>query len=217
MAISLDGLAPLDDPVPDDVRSSRGLPGVAEAFEEIHRPRAKEQWQRARDRFRFEEAFVLQTVFAQRRHALERDPATARPTVAGGLRERFAERLPFRLTAGQEEVADVIVADLDAREPMGRLFQGEVGSGKTVVALLAMLRSSTPADRRPCSLRRRCSPGSTLAPSPSSWALGGRDTRGGRGATRVRCSPGRSAPRPASRRWWTPPPATPASSWVLTH
>ena len=140
VAISLDGLAPLDDPVPDDVRSARGLPGVAEAFEEIHRPRAKEQWQRARDRFRFEEAFVLQTVFAQRRHALERDPATARPTVAGGLRERFAERLPFVLTAGQEEVADVIGADLTRTHPMHRLLQGEVGSGKTVVALLAMLQ-----------------------------------------------------------------------------
>ena len=140
VAICLDGLAPLDDPLPDDVRSARGLPGVAEAFEEIHRPRAKEQWQRARDRFRFEEAFVLQTVFAQRRHALERDPATARPTVAGGLRERFAERLPFVLTAGQEEVADVIGADLARTHPMHRLLQGEVGSGKTVVALLAMLQ-----------------------------------------------------------------------------
>ena len=140
VAICLDRLAPLDDPLPDDVRSARGLPAVAEAFEEIHRPRAKEQWQRARDRFRFEEAFVLQTVFAQRRHALERDPATARPTMEGGVRERFAERLPFVLTAGQKEVADVIGADLARTHPMHRLLQGEVGSGKTVVALLAMLQ-----------------------------------------------------------------------------
>ncbi len=128
------------DPLPEDVRTARGLPGLAEAFEHIHRPRSKEQWQRARDRFRFEEAFVLQTVFAQRRHALERDPATARPPVDGGLRDRFTERLPFTLTDGQEEVSRVIGADLAKTHPMHRLLQGEVGSGKTVVALLGMLQ-----------------------------------------------------------------------------
>ena len=129
-----------DDPLPDDIRVARDLPPVAEAFEGIHRPRSKEDWQRARDRFRFEEAFVLQTVFAQRRHALERDPATARPAIEGGLRARFAERLPFTLTEGQREIAEVIGADLAGTHPMHRLLQGEVGSGKTVVALLAMLQ-----------------------------------------------------------------------------
>ncbi len=140
VALCLDGLTPLDDPLPDDVREQRGLTDLRTALEEIHRPRAKEQWQRARDRFRFEEAFVLQTVFAQRRHALERDPATARPAVAAGLRERFADRLPFVLTDGQKEVAAAIEADLERSHPMHRLLQGEVGSGKTVVALLAMLQ-----------------------------------------------------------------------------
>jgi ATP-dependent DNA helicase RecG len=140
VAICLDGLAPLGDPLPDDVRAQRGLSDVRAALEEIHRPRAKQQWQQARDRFRFEEAFVLQTVFAQRRQALERDPARARPAVEGGLRERFAQRLPFVLTAGQQEIADVIDADLARTHPMHRLLQGEVGSGKTVVALLAMLQ-----------------------------------------------------------------------------
>ena len=140
VALCLDGLAPLDDPVPEDVRAQRGLTDVATAFEQIHRPRAKEEWQRARDRFRFEEAFVLQSVFAQRRHALERDLAQARPAVAGGLRERFAERLPFVLTEGQRDISDVIAADLARTHPMHRLLQGEVGSGKTVVALLAMLQ-----------------------------------------------------------------------------
>ena len=140
VALCLDGLPPLDDPVPDGVRAQRGLSDVRTALEEIHRPREKEQWQRARDRFRFEEAFVLQSVFAQRRHAIERDPATARPAVEGGLRERFAKRLPFVLTAGQKEIADHIGADLARTHPMHRLLQGEVGSGKTVVALLAMLQ-----------------------------------------------------------------------------
>lgn len=129
-----------DDPLPDDIRVARDLPEVAEAFEGIHRPRSKEDWQRARDRFRFEEAFVLQTVFAQRRHALEHDPAIARPAIEGGLRARFAERLPFTLTEGQREVAEVIGTDLAGTHPMHRLLQGEVGSGKTVVALLAMLQ-----------------------------------------------------------------------------
>ena len=140
VALCLDGLAELDDPLPDDVRSRRGLSDVRTALEEIHRPREKEQWQRARDRFRFEEAFVLQTVFAQRRHALEHDPATARPAVDGGLRERFADRLPFVLTDGQQEIAAAIGDDLARTHPMHRLLQGEVGSGKTVVALLAMLQ-----------------------------------------------------------------------------
>jgi ATP-dependent DNA helicase RecG len=140
VALCLDGLDPLDDPLPEDVRTQRGLTDVRTALEEIHRPRAKEQWQRARDRFRFEEAFVLQTVFALRRHALERDPATARPAVAGGLRERFADRLPFVLTDGQKEVSAAIQSDLERTHPMHRLLQGEVGSGKTVVALLAMLQ-----------------------------------------------------------------------------
>ncbi|TXL62709.1 ATP-dependent DNA helicase RecG [Aeromicrobium terrae] len=129
-----------EDPLPAEVRAARGLADQAEAFEHIHRPRAKEQWQRARDRFRFEEAFVLQSVFAQRRHVVEHDRATAREQVPDGLRERFAERLPFTLTRGQREVADVIAADLARTHPMHRLLQGEVGSGKTVVALLAMLQ-----------------------------------------------------------------------------
>ncbi len=129
-----------DDPVPEDLRTARGFTGHAEAFEHIHRPRADDQWKRARDRFRFEEAFVLQTVFALRRHALELDPAQSRRAVEGGLRERFSARLPFTLTAGQLEVAEVIGRDLEGTHPMHRLLQGEVGSGKTVVALLAMLQ-----------------------------------------------------------------------------
>ncbi len=129
-----------DDPLPAELRRARELPDVVEAFEWIHRPRSREQWQRARDRFRFEEAFVLQAVFAQRRHALERDPAAARPVVDGGLRDRFAERLPFTLTEGQREIVGVISAELARTHPMHRLLQGEVGSGKTVVALIAMLQ-----------------------------------------------------------------------------
>ena len=128
------------DPLPDIVRDQRGFPPLAAAFEQVHRPRSPEQWQRARDRFRFEEAFVLQSVFARRRIALEHDPAVARTAREGGLRDQFLGRLPFTLTSGQRDVLDVVVAELGRTHPMHRLLQGEVGSGKTVVALLAMLQ-----------------------------------------------------------------------------
>jgi ATP-dependent DNA helicase RecG len=140
VATVLDGLDVPADPLPEEVRAARTLPDVQSAFEFIHRPRSAEQWQSARDRFRFEEAFVLQTLFARRRQALALDPATARPRVTGGLRERFEQRLPFTLTTGQQEVLDQISDDLTRTHPMHRLLQGEVGSGKTVVALLAMLQ-----------------------------------------------------------------------------
>ncbi len=130
----------VEDPLPESVRESRGLPAAAEAYEHIHRPRSNEQWQRARDRFRFEEAFVLQTIFAQRRHAVEQEAAAARPGRVGGLHDRFVSRLPFTLTDGQQRVVEEISTDLAATHPMHRLLQGEVGSGKTIVALLAMLQ-----------------------------------------------------------------------------
>ena len=140
LATVLDALHVPDDPLPDAIRAGRDLPGFGSALEHIHRPRSTEQWQSARDRFRFEEAFLLQTVFARRRTALEHDPAIARPTRDGGLRERFLDRLPFDLTAGQKTVLGDISADVAQTHPMHRLLQGEVGSGKTVVALLAMLQ-----------------------------------------------------------------------------
>ena len=136
----LDTLEPPGDPLPDGIRAVRHLPDVATALEHIHRPRSAEQWRSARDRFRFEEAFLLQTVFARRRLALEHDPAIARPAQEAGLRDRFLDRLPFALTSGQEAVLDDISRDISQTHPMHRLLQGEVGSGKTVVALLAMLQ-----------------------------------------------------------------------------
>jgi ATP-dependent DNA helicase RecG len=111
------------------------------SLEAIHRPRNRQDYERARARFRFEEAFVIQTVFAIRRAEFESEAATSRPEKPGGLRERFEQRLPFELTAGQEEVIAEITRDLSASHPMHRLLQGEVGSGKTVVALLAMLQT----------------------------------------------------------------------------
>ncbi len=140
VGMCLDAIDPVADPLPAELRTAHGFFDLMGSFEAIHRPRNAKDWQSARDRFRFEEAFVVQTVFAQRRHAVENERAKARPVTAGGLRERFEQRLPFTLTAGQSSVLGEIAADLARPHPMHRLLQGEVGSGKTIVALLAMLQ-----------------------------------------------------------------------------
>lgn len=136
----LDILDPLDDPIPADVREAGGYQEIAEAFESVHRPRDAAEGMRAKARFRFEEALVMQTVFAQRRRAIGQVAAVARAPVDGGLRARFEARLPFVLTEGQRRVLGEVSADLALSRPMHRLLQGEVGSGKTLVALLAMLQ-----------------------------------------------------------------------------
>lgn len=140
IGMCLDMLDEADDPLPDEVRSARGFAGMASALESIHRPHSMGEAVNAQKRFRFEEAFVVQTVFAQRRHALEQERAASRPAVADGLRDRFEQQLPFTLTDGQRNVVDEISADLARTRPMHRLLQGEVGSGKTIVALMAMLQ-----------------------------------------------------------------------------
>ncbi|MCW2748243.1 MAG: ATP-dependent helicase RecG [Nocardioidaceae bacterium] len=141
MALVLDALDACPDPIPSDLLESRGLWNLKGSLEAIHRPRNADDWQRARDRFRYEEAFVIQTILAQRRLAFEADAATARPLRAGGLREAFERQLPFELTAGQREVLAQLTSDLARDHPMHRLLQGEVGSGKTIVALMAMLQT----------------------------------------------------------------------------
>ncbi len=133
-------LDPLDDPLPDDVRRQHRLRPYAEAIRHVHQPEDPDDWRAARDRLRFDEAFILQTVLAQRRHVEATLPATSRPVRADGLRARFDAELPFTLTRGQREVGAEIEQELALPHPMHRLLQGEVGSGKTVVALRAMLQ-----------------------------------------------------------------------------
>ena len=130
----------LPDPVPPEVVAERGLPSLLQAFEDVHRPRAQADWMRARERFRFEEAFVVQVALAKRRHLTRAESATPRPPKSRGLLDQFDDRLPFELTGGQRAVAEQLSADLAQPHPMHRLLQGEVGSGKTVVALRAMLQ-----------------------------------------------------------------------------
>ncbi|WP_151081655.1 ATP-dependent DNA helicase RecG [Nocardioides cynanchi] len=127
------------DPLPPDLRERHGLPDVHTALDWIHAPDSWEQVKAAQRRFRFEEALVLQLVLARRRAELAALGGQA-CTGGGGLLAAFDARMPFTLTRGQQEVAAEIEADLARARPMNRLLQGEVGSGKTLVALRAMLR-----------------------------------------------------------------------------
>jgi ATP-dependent DNA helicase RecG len=132
-------LVDVPETLPPDVRERRELIGLSQAIRWIHRPDDLGQVSTARKRLRYDEAFVLQVVLAQRRALAALEPATPRAARAGGLLEAFDAQLPFALTEGQRAVSEELMADLAQPVPMHRLLQGEVGSGKTVVALRAML------------------------------------------------------------------------------
>ncbi|MGF1662801.1 MAG: ATP-dependent DNA helicase RecG [Kineosporiaceae bacterium] len=139
--VVLDTLRPQDapDPLPEEVLAERGLPDRVTALRGVHRPRTEAERDAALDRFRFEEAFVLQTALVLRRRAARGHPAVVRRPGEDGILSAFDARLPFELTAGQRAVSQEIAADLASGTPMQRLLQGEVGTGKTLVALRAML------------------------------------------------------------------------------
>ncbi|MFC4050892.1 ATP-dependent DNA helicase RecG [Actinomadura syzygii] len=136
----LDQLTLPADPMPGALLRRRTLIGLREAYEGIHRPRSWDELGRAKARLKWDEAFVVQVALAQRRLAAAALPATPRPPSFGGLLAEFDARLPFELTKGQRQVGDEIAADLAVEHPMHRLLQGDVGAGKTVVALRAMLQ-----------------------------------------------------------------------------
>jgi ATP-dependent DNA helicase RecG len=138
--LALQMLEEVPETLPAEVQRAHGLLDARQALEWIHRPDTWAQKGAAEKRLRFEEAFVTQTALAQRRAGLKALDAQPRPGREGGLLERFDGRLPFTLTEGQMLVSREILADLAAGHPMHRLLQGEVGSGKTVVALRAMLQ-----------------------------------------------------------------------------
>ncbi|MFI8950932.1 ATP-dependent DNA helicase RecG [Streptomyces sp. NPDC053750] len=127
------------DPLPDSLREGRGMLSLPEALLKIHRPHTKADIEDARARLKWDEAFVLQVALARRRHAETQLPAVPRKPLADGLLAAFDDRLPFTLTDGQQKVSREIFDDLATDHPMHRLLQGEVGSGKTLVALRAML------------------------------------------------------------------------------
>lgn len=138
--LALLGDEDLPDPVPYEVRVARGLMHHAEALRAIHSPETMASYRAARAALRYEEAFVLQAAMARRRAEVVSQPATPRPVRPGGLLDTFDASLPFVLTRGQLDVGGQISAELAGATPMQRLLQGEVGSGKTLVALRAMLQ-----------------------------------------------------------------------------
>jgi ATP-dependent DNA helicase RecG len=137
--VVLPTLPELPDPLPEELRQRHRLPALREAYLKVHKPADYAEAAAGQKRLRWDEALVIQVALAQRRAAAERQPAVPRPERAGGLLEAFDRTLPFALTAGQHAVGKDIAADLARSYPMHRLLQGEVGSGKTVVALRAML------------------------------------------------------------------------------
>ena len=128
------------DPLPAELRAKHKLYGYARALQAIHRPADTGDYVAARHRLKWDEAFMLQVVLAQRRRLSTEFISLPRPPIAGGLLAAFDSELPFELTRGQQAAGATIAADLGREHPMHRLLQGEVGSGKTVVALRAMLQ-----------------------------------------------------------------------------
>lgn len=128
------------DPLPPQLRRRYQLPELAAALRAVHRSDDRAEIAAARRRLKWDEAMAVQLTLAQRRQQALRRPAPACPRRQDGLCAAFDAALPFTLTPGQREVGEVLAAELASNRPMNRLLQGEVGSGKTVVALRAMLQ-----------------------------------------------------------------------------
>ena len=140
MRIALDVLEDPADPLPVNVRRSNSLMGYGEALRAIHRPDSNEVLYAARKRLKWQEAYLLQVTLVRRKAVAATVPATPRRGRQDGILAAFDAALPFRLTDGQVTVGAELAADLSAAHPMHRLLQGDVGSGKTMVSLRAMLQ-----------------------------------------------------------------------------
>ncbi len=139
VGVALDVLEPIVDEVPAELVAKHGLLPLGDALQKIHRPEVAGDWQAARDTLRYHEAFDLQAVLLARAVAASHQQATIRQSAKAGLLAKFDAALPFSLTTAQVRVGGEIAADLASGHPMNRLLQGEVGSGKTLVAVRAML------------------------------------------------------------------------------
>ena len=139
MDLALAALDDVEDPIPEALLEKNKYPSIRQALEQIHHPNDLDATELARERLTFDEALLLQLLLLKRKAELRALDAVARPHKSGGLLDAFDARLPFELTAGQKSVSKEIADDLAASHPMHRLLQGEVGSGKTVIALRAAL------------------------------------------------------------------------------
>lgn len=137
--LAIGALDEIADFLPETIRAKHDYPTLHQALVQLHQPADLDHAENARERLTFDEAFLLQSLLVLRRIELKKLNSTSRKATAGGLLDEFDKRLPFQLTAGQVAVCKEIEADLAQPHPMHRLLQGEVGSGKTIVALRAML------------------------------------------------------------------------------
>ena len=137
--MAIDSLDEVEDFLPEHIRSSFGYPTLHQGLVQLHRPADLDSAESARERLTFDEAFLLQSLLVLRRNELRKLNTASRKAKKGGILESFDASLPFQLTGGQKSVCAEIEADLAQDHPMHRLLQGEVGSGKTIVALRAML------------------------------------------------------------------------------
>lgn len=135
-------LRKLEDPVPYAIRRVRKIHSLEWTYRALHTPDTEDTWRAAQAQMRYREAFVLQSALARLHSARAAHRTPARPPVEGGLADRLLRALPYELTEGQQKVGREISADLASESPMNRLLQGDVGSGKTVVALRAMLQTA---------------------------------------------------------------------------
>ena len=133
-------LKEFEDPVPYTIRRARKVPSLEWTYRALHTPDSEDTWRAAQAQMRYREAFVLQSALARLHSVRAAHLTQPRPAVEGGLADRLLQVLPYELTEGQQKVGAEIAADLSSESPMNRLLQGDVGSGKTVVALRAMLQ-----------------------------------------------------------------------------
>lgn len=133
-------LKEFEDPVPYTIRRARKVPSLEWTYRALHTPDSEDTWRAAQAQMRYREAFVLQSALARLHSVRAAHLTQPRPAVEGGLADRLLQVLPYELTEGQQKVGAEIASDLSSESPMNRLLQGDVGSGKTVVALRAMLQ-----------------------------------------------------------------------------
>ncbi len=137
--LAIGSLEEIQDFLPASIREKHNYPSLHQALVQLHQPADLDHAELSRERLTFDEAFLLQSLLVMRRIELKKLNSTSRKRISGGLLDAFDATLPFELTAGQVAVCKEIESDLSQPHPMHRLLQGEVGSGKTIVALRAML------------------------------------------------------------------------------
>ena len=137
--LAIGSLEEIQDFLPSSIREKHKYPSLHQALVQLHQPADLDHAELSRERLTFDEAFLLQSLLVMRRIELKKLNSTSRKRISGGLLDAFDATLPFELTAGQVAVCKEIESDLAQPHPMHRLLQGEVGSGKTIVAVRAML------------------------------------------------------------------------------